>query len=65
MENKGAKISVQKLTGLLQSDFVPPFHPFREYFSSLPEWDGADHIAELADQVQTTDQKYWVICLRK
>lgn len=65
MENKGAKITVQKLTGLLQSDFVTPFHPFREYFSSLPAWDGNDWIAELAAQVQTTDQTYWLHCLRK
>lgn len=65
MENKGAKISLQKLTGLLQSDFVEPFHPFREYFSSLPKWDGSDWIAELAEQVQTADEKYWLHCLRK
>lgn len=65
MENKGATISVQKLTGLLHSDFVKPYHPFREFFSSLPAWDGTDYIRELANQVQTTDQPYWVTCLRK
>lgn len=40
--NRGAKVSAQKLFGLLESDFVERFHPFRAYFQSLPRWDGKD-----------------------
>ncbi len=40
---------------ILNSEFIPVFNPFTEYFSSLPEWDGqTDHIARLADTVETT-----------
>lgn len=58
MENMGAKITVQKLHGLLQSDFVQRFHPFRDYFQSLPPWDETDYIASLSRQVDTSDQDY-------
>ncbi len=36
---------------MLESDFVPRFHPFEEYFNQLPPWDGRDYIAELAARV--------------
>src|SRR5690625_261637 len=65
MTNDGATISTQKLHGLLSSDFVSPFHPFKEYFNNLPEWDGHDHIQRLSEQVQTSDQDYWEFCLKK
>ncbi len=65
MENDGAKISVQKLHGILNSDFVSPYDPFALYFEGLPDWDGTDYIGELASQVQTTDQSYWEVGFRK
>lgn len=39
---------------ILNSEFIPVFNPFAEYFSSLPQWDGqTDYIARLADTVKT------------
>jgi len=35
--NGGAKAPAQRIFGLLESDFVPRYHPFRSYFNALPE----------------------------
>ena len=63
--NKGAKAPVQKIYGLLESDFVPRYHPFRSYFQSLSSWDGKDWIQKLANLVVTEDKAYWELCLRR
>lgn len=53
------KFPLDKLKSLLRSDFVPIYNPFKKYFHSLPEWDGQDHIDDLANHVQTTNQEFW------
>lgn len=40
MQNKGSKITEKKLHGILQSNFVKKFHPFRHYLENLSKWDG-------------------------
>lgn len=40
------------LDDLLHSPCLSPdFNPFKQYFESLPAWDGNDHIGELTDHV--------------
>ena len=43
---------------VLGSEYVPGYHPFKDYFYSLPQWneDDADHIASLADTVTLADE---------
>ncbi len=41
------RYSISNLVSLLRSDFVRKYNPFRDYFESLPEWDGGDYIKEL------------------
>ena len=36
------------LQTVLDSGFVPPFHPFLFYLNRLPPWDGLDYILELS-----------------
>ena len=51
---------------ILNSDFVPEFNPFVEYFEHLPKWDGVtDYIGELAETVQTTTPDMFRFCFRK
>ena len=51
---------------MLQSEFVPAFHPFESYFGSLPEWDGVDYIGQLARTVKVKgDQEQFVEYFRK
>lgn len=42
----------------IESDDIPEYNPLDEYLSSLPEWDGKDRIAELANRVPT-ENKNW------
>ncbi|MDV2492675.1 virulence-associated e family protein [Elizabethkingia anophelis] len=59
LEISGYKSSPQKLHNLLVSDFTPRYNPFREYFRTLPEWDGKDYIQEFSDLVTTDDVDFW------
>lgn len=43
---------------LLLSQEIPDFHPFQTYCEGLPEWDGRDRVAELAQRV--SDEAWWV-----
>lgn len=66
--NRGGKLNTQYLRQLLVSDFVKQFDPFKKYFSSLPAWDkasGDDPIVELASKVKTTDDIYFLWCLKR
>ena len=68
MQHKGINYSYEKLNNLLNSDFIPLYDPFAEYFNGLPVWDGTDYIKDLADTVKLTDESkrdYWNTCLRR
>ncbi|TSA28391.1 MAG: virulence-associated E family protein [Bacteroidetes bacterium] len=54
------------LRSLLLSDFCPRYDPFEDYFNSLFPWDGStDHIRDLADTVQTTNDDLWQVCFKR
>lgn len=60
------KTSVSELKAIINSDFVPIFNPFKNYFENLPQWDGqTDYIAQLAATVSTTNDELWEKCLKK
>lgn len=61
----GSECSSDQLFSILNSDFSTSYNPLKEYFGNLPAWDGKDHIALFANRVQTTQQIYWELCLRK
>lgn len=65
LQKEGINISLANLNALLKSDFVPEYNPFENYFKSLPEWDGVDHIGNLASFVHTKDQKSFELHFRK
>ena len=57
--------TVKTIENLIYSDFSQSYHPIREYFELLPEWDGTDYIRILADSVQTSHQEFWAECLER
>jgi predicted P-loop ATPase len=60
------KTSVSELKAIINSDFVPIFNPFMDYFENLPQWDRqTDYIAQLAATVSTTNDQLWAKCLKK
>ena len=58
-EIEGISTNVQRIRMFVNTLYTTPYDPFEEYFNSLPEWDGCDHITKLANTVQTTDQSFW------
>lgn len=66
MKKDGTEVRLQDIRNVLQSEFVPLYHPFEDYFGSLPEWDGVDHIGQLARTVHVKgDQECFVEHFRK
>ena len=66
MKKNGTEVRLQDIRNVLQSEFVPAFHPFESYFCSLPEWDGVDYIGQLARTVKVKgDQEQFVEYFRK
>lgn len=56
----GVNTSLNSLKAVIDSDYARDFDPFEDYLLHLPQWDGVtDHIALLADTVQTDDQPFW------
>ena len=47
----GRRLRISDLYIIIESDFYPTYHPFREYLESLPQWDGHDYIDEVASRV--------------
>lgn len=41
----------QDIYRVLESDFVPDYHPFRHYLEHLPPWDGQNYILEMSVSV--------------
>ena len=66
MKKNGTEVRLQDIRNVLQSEFVPVFHPFEDYFGSLPEWDGVDYIGQLARTVHVKgNQERFVEYFRK
>ena len=41
-------VRAQDIYRVIESDFVPEFHPFRFYLEHLPPWDGLDHLLAMS-----------------
>lgn len=77
LQRKGFKYSASNLECTLGSDFVEQYDPIKEFFETLPKWDGNDYIRQLCSHivlVEETDseierlnimfQKWLVRCVR-
>ena len=49
--SKEKTVRVQDVYRVIESDFVPEFHPFRFYLEHLPPWNGGDHILAMSVSV--------------
>ena len=65
MNELGYACNVKMIQNLIYSDFSSSYHPIREYFKELPEWDGTDYIRILANSVRTNHQSFWTECLER
>lgn len=51
----GIDIPINKLEILVRSHLIEQYNPISEYFESLEDWDGEDHIKKLCSYVKTND----------
>jgi len=68
------KIKIQDLRIILQSSFVTPFNPIKDYFNALPLQTGKENIKQLLATIDTHDNEFfewaftkwlvaWVACM--
>ena len=55
MQRAGINVDMMTLRTLLQSSFIPEFHPLKHYLDHLPPWDGLDHIGRFLGMVHCKD----------
>jgi predicted P-loop ATPase len=66
MKKSNININTLDLKTILNSDFSIKFDPFEDYLSSIPKYDGeTDYIKLLAETVNTTNNEFWALCLKK
>lgn len=62
----GWRVRLPDVRNVIHSEYIPLYNPFDGYFSTLPEWDGTDYIAQLADRVHINgDHDLFTLHLRK
>lgn len=66
LNNTKIPCSQSDIKSLLESDYVPKFNPFTDYFDNLPKWDEqTDYIQQLIDTVDTTNQEDFAWAFKK
>ena len=49
--SKEKKVRIQDVYHVIESDFVPDYHPFLYFLEHLPKWDGQDYILAMSVSV--------------
>ncbi|MES2373836.1 MAG: VapE domain-containing protein [Bacteroidota bacterium] len=65
MVKAGIRGTSTLLRTVINSDYVPEFDPFVDYYKALPEWDGVDYIGQLAATVETSNPDLFKTCVQK
>ena len=51
LHKRGCMVWNNDVDRILESDYMPQYHPFTSYLKSLPAWDGTDRVTPLAVRV--------------
>ena len=65
LAQSGIDIPVNKLEILVRSHLINQYNPISEYFESLEQWDGDNHIKNLCSYVKTNDDKAFLYHMEK
>lgn len=65
LAQSGIDIPVNKLEILVRSHLIDQYNPISEYFESLEEWDGEDHIKNVCSYVKTNDDNAFLYQMEK
>ena len=65
LAQSGIDIPVNKLEILVRSHLIDQYNPISEYFESLEQWDGEDHIKNLCSYVKTNNDNAFLYHMEK
>ena len=65
LTQSGIDIPINKLEILVRSHLISQYNPISEYFESLEQWDGEDHIKNLCSYVKTNDDNAFLYHMEK
>ncbi|RTL55955.1 MAG: hypothetical protein EKK39_02035 [Sphingobacteriales bacterium] len=67
IEANANNLGISKLTieNIISSGYINEYDPFKDYFESLPAWDGRDYIEQLSETIKSENQDLWKIYLKK
>lgn len=65
LAQSGIDIPVNKLEILVRSHLIDQYNPISEYFESLEQWDGENHIKKLCTYVKTNDDNAFLYHMEK
>ena len=53
LHKRGCMVWNNDVDRIVESAYMPQYHPFSAYLQSLPQWDGTDRVGPLAERVST------------
>ena len=53
LHKRGCMVWNNDVDRIVESAYMPQYHPFSAYLQSLPQWDGTDRVSPLAERVST------------
>ena len=56
LHKRGCMVWNNDVDRIVESAYIPQYHPFSAYLQSLPQWDGTDRVGPLAERVSTDAQ---------
>ena len=56
LHKRGCMVWNNDVDRIVESAYMPQYHPFSAYLQALPQWDGTDRVGPLAERVSTDAQ---------
>ena len=56
LHKRGCMVWNNDVDRIVESAYMPQYHPFSTYLQALPQWDGTDRVSPLAERVSTDAQ---------
>ncbi|MGL4994176.1 MAG: VapE domain-containing protein [Bacteroidales bacterium] len=58
--SEGLKVWDRDISRYIFSSRTPAYNPIDKYLEELPQWDGMDHIGDMARRIKCSNQELWI-----
>ncbi|MGL4993204.1 MAG: VapE domain-containing protein [Bacteroidales bacterium] len=62
--SEGLRVWDRDISRYIYSSKTPVYNPIDRYLEELPQWDGDDHIGDMARRIECTNQMLWIANFR-